>query len=204
MPSLAKLQLATFADRRSLEFGTWASSFKKRKILFSPLQVLQVADTLQKVAYEDIRLAPESSLFYELDKQQMNFSPLAQFLIKVQREEQLKEALAARGYYISRENEKMFDEPIKSPEEDEAAVWASHPIVSWLIVRKTLKTGIAVDITKSTSISVPEKDIGVAQILALPALPYSLKIMWQEIRKKMLGKIGDKKVSEKQLEFIPY
>ena len=125
-----------------------------------------------KIAYEDIRLFPTSSLLYELDK--IDFSnpeePTYDSDLEDSEESEQRKTKNLREISHSTPQQSYLSK------NSERELWPRHPRIACLLSNTTLKNfqksklPIA-DIGKPTAKSVPEKDVGETSIVPPPALP---------------------------------
>ena len=125
-----------------------------------------------KIAYEDIRLFPTSSLLYELDK--IDFSnpeePTYDSDLEDSEESEQRKTKNLREISHSTPQQSYLSK------NSERELWPRHPRIACLLSNTTLKNfqksklPIA-DIGKPTAKSVPEKDVGENSIVPPPALP---------------------------------
>lgn len=158
-----------------------------------------------KVAYEDIRIFPDSSLLHELDKIELQESnePFQEY----QAIDDTPDSVPTTNNSSPKKQNPSNDQRVPT----EAALWAIHPnIMSFFFsnhgdaVKSPKKVkDPTIDIGKPTSLSIPAKDDGDTPVLPLSVLPTQLEAAEQTILRQLKEVLCDVQVSESRLEFAP-
>ena len=167
-----------------------------------------------KVAYEDIRLAPKSSLLFELD--QLELDPFLPLALTSQRSSADDAEIAQTESAQDRLKEKNSDVTVPHPDigtskefsaSEECSLWTEHPLVPCLFSNKSASFQIiqkpSMDVgTPCSVLDNTEKDIGSHS--GGPAdSNCKMESDEQEILRKIRDVVGYEPVSEARLQFAP-
>ena len=196
--------------------GKWELGFVKRAYdhFVELCRNSKMRGHVLQVAYEDIRLAPKSSLLFELDRLELDsFLPLAHTSGRSSADDaEVTQTESAQDLIKEKNSEVLVPHPdIGTSKEvsalEECSLWTVHPLAPSLYSNKsmTFQTIQKPSMDVGTPCSVlgnTEKDIG-SHSSGPADFNYKLEADEQDILRKIRDVVGYEPVSEARLKFAP-